>query len=189
MTRICGNEFMGHLIFAGLLVFFVVMLVGKIYFSYIYAAKRKKEDKEEISFEIDEEQKLFRVKKSVKLFGWVVLMLDVLVLIYILRELRQKPEAATGLWMLIDLLILLFLTIIVLLIKGMLSYVRIQRGSFEYRDSFRVRTYSKEEIENVYRTTEFIFVKRRGYKMPVIIELIYNNNDCLYGLLRNLQRK
>ena len=180
---------MGHLIFAGFFVFLVVLLVGKIYFSYIYAAKRKKEDKEEISFEIGEEEKLFHVKKSVKLFGGVALILDVLVLICIFQELRQKPEALTGLWMLIDLIILGFFILILLIIKCVRSYIHIRYEGFEYRDLFRVRTYPKEEIENVYRTTEFIFVKRKGYKMPVIIEVIYDNNDCLYGMLCGLQMK
>jgi len=180
---------MGHLIFAGLFLFLIILLIGKISFSYIYAAKRGTNTDEEISVKMGEKEKLFHVKRSIKLFGWVCLFLNMLILIYLFKVLRQQPEASNGLWMAIDFSILGFFVFIILLIKGTLSYIRIKRGSFEYRDLFRVRAYSKEEIENVYQTKEFIFVKREGCKMPIIIETIYDSNDCLYKMLCNLQNK
>ncbi len=50
---------MGHLMFAGLFVFFIALIVGKIYFSYVSASKRRMDDKVEISVEVGEESQLF----------------------------------------------------------------------------------------------------------------------------------
>ena len=90
---------MGHLIFAGLFLFLIILLICKIYFSYIYAAKRGTNTDEEISVKMGEKEKLFHVKRSIKLFGWVGLFLNMLILIYLFKVLEQKPEASNGLWM------------------------------------------------------------------------------------------
>ena len=178
---------MGHLIFAGLFVFLVVILVGKIYFSYIYSAKREKDDNTEVSVEIGEQGKWFYVQKWIALVAGILVFLVPFFLIYFFKLLREEPQHSDALWMLIDLLILGFFVFILLIIKCVRSYIHIRNEGFEYRQAFRTKAYSKEEIEYVCRTTEFIFIKRKNCRMPVVIETIYANNDCLYGMLCSLQ--
>jgi len=178
---------MGHLVFVAMFIVFVAILVGKLYFSYIYAAKKQKEDDAEVLVDIDEQSKSFYVKKWRALVAGIVILIELFFLMYFFNLLKNESQHSDVFWALIDSLFLGVFIFIVAFIKCVRSNICIHRDGFDYFDTFRKKLYSKEEIEFVCRTTEFIFVKRKGCRMPVIIEAIYSDNDCLYEILRGLQ--
>jgi hypothetical protein len=182
---------MGHLLFAGLLVFMIILLVGKIYFSYIYASRRNQDNDTATTIgpDTDEQDKLFYIKTGIKVLSVVFALLDMLLLLHLTKLFKEMPEKSDGLWMLFDLAMIALFVFITLFAECLRSYIHIYRDGFEYRGIFRAKAYSKNEIESVCRTTEFIFIKRKGHKMPIIVEAVYNGNDFIYRMLRNLEKK
>ena len=180
---------MAHLMFAGCFVFFVIVLIGGVYFRYV-VAKRQKDGNTEILAETDKQDKWFYVQKQITLITGILVIVVLFILTYFFKLLKEKPQdawPADSLWLLIDMLILAFFIFILLIIKCVRSYIHIHAEGFEYRQTFQTKTYSKEQIEYVYRGSDFIFIKQKDRRMPIIIEKIYSDNDCLYEMLCSLQ--
>ena len=180
---------MSHLMFAGLFVFLVSLIVGKIYFSYTGAVKKRDDEDVEaiMSDEISEQEKKFCVQKGITAFGAFLVLLVPILLIYFFNKLKNEPQHAEGLWLLIDMLILGFFVSIILLITGLRSYVYIHEEGFEYRGPFRTKLFPKQDVEHAYQTPDFIYIKLKDVKIPVIMETIYTDNDCLYKMLYRLK--
>lgn len=180
---------MGHLIFAGFLVFGAMLIVGKIYFSYILAVKKKDAENADVimSTEINEQEKRFSVKKSnIIMLASFILLIPIL-LTYCFNELKSEPKSVDGLWAIIDLMIFAFFLLVFALVTGFRSYVYIHEKGFEYRGAFRTKTFPKQDVEHAYQTPHFIYVKLKDLRIPVIIETIYTDNDCLYKMLYRLK--
>jgi len=179
------DALMGHLIFAGLVVVLVIILVGGIYFRFTHATRNVQCSK--IPGDIGEEEKWFYVKKWVPLFvgGFTILILFVLMDLF--KDISEEPERAAGAWMLIDLAILALVVLALLFVVFLRSYVRIYSEGFECRKLFRAKKFAKADIDYVCRADDIVFVKLKSCRMPVIIEMIYNDNDVLYGMLCGLQ--
>jgi hypothetical protein len=168
----------------------IILFAGKIYFSYIYASRKNKGNDTAITIksDADEQDKRFYIKTGIKVLSVVFVLLDMFFLLHVNKLLKEMPEKSEGLWILFDLALLALFVFIVLLAECLRSYIYIHREGFEYRWILRAKTCSKNEIESVCRSSEFIFVKRKGRKMPIIIETIFEGNDFIYKMLRNLEK-
>ncbi len=177
-----------HLMFSGVFVFGIIVLLAKLYFSYTNAVKKKgAEDVDAImSPDINEREKFFVPKGLKAIVGFLVLSVPIL-LIYFFIKLKNEPTHADGLWIMIDLLIVGFFVVVFAFITVLRSYVYIHEEGFEYRGAFRTKSFSRQDVEHAYQTQDFIYVKLKDFKMPVIIETIYTDNDCLYKMLYRLK--
>ena len=177
---------MGHLLFAGVFAVFVLILFSKVFFSYIYAAKKEISSKTNLRAETSDQSRRFHVKKVVTVIGGVLVLFTPFVMLHFLNLLKEKPEHSDALWILIDLLILVFFIFVLLFFTGLRSYIYIHEDGFEYRNIFKTQSYSKDQIEHVCQTSEFIFIKRRAHWIPIVLETIYVDSDDLYGMLYDL---
>ena len=178
---------MGHLSFAVFLVCFIFILVGSIYFHYISAVRKRKDNKVEISDEINKQGVRFETKKKIKAAGCILIPIVLVSMFFLFKELKEELKKSEELWILIDMLILCLMVFFLLFLTGLRSYVYIHEDGFEYRRVYGIKSYCKDEIEFVCRTTEFIFIKIRDSRIPVIIEPIYGNNDELFRMLCSLK--
>lgn len=178
---------MGHLLFVGFLLFFVIIIVGRIYFDY-KSATRKKAKEEVCLVEIPIDGKHFIPKTSKRLFHFSLIPIYLLFTVSSCIYLRQKtdPDAEIIYWLLVDMTLPVLAVLVLAFLKSIRSYIYICPEGFEYRDVFRVKTYSKDEIEGVYSTSGFVFVKRKSHKMPAIIENGFGNHDSIYKMLYRL---
>lgn len=177
---------MGHIwFFAGFLIFVAILFVG-VFFNYIHAIKNTKNNDAEPEVAMEEPGGLFSVNKCVPFIAAGLIIAIPFLVGWLLVEMRKSPENSHVLWAGVDFLILGFIVFIFLLSKSLRSYIHVHKDGFEYRQILSARFYSKAEIEFVCRNADFIFVKRKGFKIPVIIENVYADSDRLYGMLRGL---
>ena len=172
-----------HLYSLVMLCFFIAVVFGKVYFSYIYAKR-----KGDFIFEpirIDGQER-FNVEINKKLYvaAWLIIITGLLIIAF--PMLNKYPEKSEGIALLIDILVMSLFVIPIALIKLMRSFVIIDTDHFYYRGLFRIRPFRAQDITAVYKTTGFTFVKIKSRKIPLIIEHIYTENERLYTLLNNL---
>ena len=178
---------MGHLLFVGFLLFFVAIIFGRIYYDYRCAIKKRKRE-QSCLVEIPIDGKRFCSKIPRRIFYFLLIPVFIIFFSWSCASLREKtePDAEIIDWFLID-AILPVLTILTLaFLKSIRSYIYIHPEGFQYREIFRLKAYSRGEIEGVYSTAEFIFVKRKNHKIPIIIENGYGNHKSIYEMLNTL---
>jgi hypothetical protein len=175
---------MGHLLFSGFFLFFILLITGRIYFDYNRAIKKK--EKEEIEpAEIPIEGKYFAYKKP---FGIICLFLVPSYWIFVFfscSHLLKKNDLDSQIifWLLVDSLLPVSAIFLIAFITGMRSFVFIHRDGFDFRGPFRKKVFLQEEIEKVCRTEEFIFVKRKERRIPLVIENKYHDDKTMYKML------
>ena len=175
---------MGHLLFIGLFVFFLVLLFSRLYFGYLFA-RRKKPSTPTAPIEIPSEGRCFQAGKCFGFFGVAFIVIFLAASIYGSYKLWQKNDL--GFWLVADSIVPITLVFGGLAVKGFLSYIFIDRDCLKYREFFRIKRYVREDIQDVYRDNEFIFIKRRNKRIPVIIENIYGNAEIIYRMLYMLK--
>lgn len=177
---------MGHICFLGIFVFFIVILFAGVFFNYIHAMKNAKGNDAEPLVVTGESKERFFVKKCIPVIAGVLIFAVPFLIGWILVEIEKSPENSDVLWAGIDFLILGFFVFVFLLIKSFRSYIHVREDGFEYRQMCSAKFYSKAEMEFVCQNEGFIFVKRKGFKVPVIIESMYADSNRLYGMLCGL---
>jgi predicted membrane metal-binding protein len=177
----------GHLLFLGLAVFFFMLITGRIYYDYRCAIKNK--EKEEIGFaEIPIGGKYFSYKKP---FGIICLFLipSYWVIVFLsCSHLLKKNDLDSQIiyWFLIDSVLPISAIFLVAFIAGMRSFVFIHQNGFDFRGAFRKKAFLQDEIEKVCRTEEFIFIKQKEHKIPLVIENKYHDDKEMYRMLCEL---
>lgn len=175
---------MGHLMFAGFFCLLIVLVFLRLWLGYLLA-KRSKPNGDAVPIKIPNEGRSFKAKRYV---GFVFLLLIPTYLagsIYIGVQLWHKdtPDATVIFWLAVDLIVPVTLLFLACAIKGFQSYIAIDKEGFEYRDVFRVKRYYQENIEGVYCDNEFIYIKCRNKRIPVIIENLYGDRDLIFRML------
>jgi len=175
---------MGHLFAVVVLVFFVLVLTGKIYLSYLWALRHPvAEDAGEMA--VPESGLRFVVARGTAIF-YNLLAVGILALFggALLKSYRRgDAEGMVLFWFLFDVSIPAALIILAAALKGFRSYLHIYPDGMEYRDVFRVRRYAWADIAEVFVTRKFIFLRRKGRKLPVVIDNIYGDRMTAAGLL------
>jgi hypothetical protein len=175
---------MGHLLFIGLFAFFLVLLFSRLYFGYLFA-RRKKPSNSATLIEIPFEGRCFHAGKHFGFFGVAFIVIFLAVSIYGSYKLWQKKDL--GFWLIADSIVPITLVFGGLAVKGFLSYIFIDRDGFNYREFFRIKRYAREDIKDIYRDNEFVFIKCRDKRIPVIIENIYGDEEIIYRMLCTLK--
>jgi hypothetical protein len=171
---------MGHLLFIGLFGFLLVLLISRIYFGYLFA-RRKKPSNTASPIEIPLEGRRFQVRKGFGFFAVVFIVIFLAASICGSYKLWQNNDP--GFWLVTDSIVPITLLFGGLAVKGFLSYIFVDRDGFKYREFFRIKRHAREDIEDVCRDNEFIFVKCGNKQIPVIIENMYGNKEIIYGML------
>ena len=175
---------MGHLLFIGLFVFLLVLLFLRLYFGYL-SAKRKNSTNPAALMEIPFDNRRFQAKKHFGFFAVVFIVLFLTVSVYGSYKLWQKNDP--GFWLVVDSIIPITLLFLGLAGKGFMSYLFIDKDGFEYREFFWAKRYDRKDIKEIYRDNEFIFIKCRNKRIPIIIENIYGDEDIIYRMLCTLK--
>ena len=102
---------------------------------------------------------------------------------------RDTTDASILFWVLIDMIIPITFLFTLASLKGFRSYLRIDQEGFEYREEFRSKKYHSRDIENIYREDEFVFVKCKNKKIPLIIEKGYGDQETIYRMLCTLKER
>lgn len=182
------NGFKGHLLFLGVFAIFVIILFAGLFFSYIFAAKKTFSHNPGKLFEIPEQGKKFTVKKEVIAISGILLIISPFVMWHFFKLLKQEPENADALWFLIDLLILAIIIFLLLFLTGLRSYVYVHQGGIEYKKIIRKESYISENIEFISESSNFLFIKLKSSKFPVVLETIYTDYGELVQMLCSLKK-
>ncbi|MEN6306699.1 MAG: hypothetical protein ABFD91_03005 [Anaerohalosphaeraceae bacterium] len=177
---------MGHLMFIGIFIIFLAILFSRVFFGYLFAS-RKKQNNPLSSVEIPLEGCSYQAKKYLGFFAVVFLLIFLPASIYGSCKLWQKNDP--GFWFVVDSIVPVTLIFAGFTIKAFRSHLYIDRGGFRHLGLFRVRRYPAEDIIDVRQDNDFIFVKCRNKRMPVIVENIYGNKDMIYRMLCALKEK
>lgn len=178
---------MGH-VYAVIIFFsFIAILAGKLYFSYLSAIKHTSR-KEAIVSEIPDEGLRFAYsRKGAVFFSMMAIAVSAFFIVSLIKSYKPSDSDLMSLfWLLFGISFPAIIVVVLAAIKGFRSYLRILREGFEYRETFRVKWYPKERIEGVYHTSEFIFIRLKGRRLPIIIENGYGDNKLIFGLISGL---
>ena len=174
---------MGHIYSVIALLFFVVFITAAVYFHYLYAVRHPLET-EQAPDEISDGGLRFTPKTMVTIF--YALMAIAIPSFFIIYLPTSDSLSKLFFWFLFDISFPTSFTVIIAAIKGFRSYLHIYPDGLKYRDTFCTKWYPKEEVEGVYQTSEFIFVKRKGRKIPLVIENLYTDRKTIFALLTGL---
>lgn len=178
---------MAHFLLLGFVVFFFILVIGRICFDYRCAIKNKQ--KEEIEhIEIPLEGKHYTYKK---LFGVICLLIIPsywLFAFFSCSHLYKKNDTDSHIifWLLVDSIIPITIFFLIAFISALRSYVFVYQDGFDHHGPFRKKVFLKDDIENICRTEEFIFIKGKGRKVPLVIEAAYHDSNTMYRMLCGL---
>ena len=175
---------MGHLVFAGLFCFFILVLFSRIYFGYLSAKRNKPNDPVE-PIEISAEGMCFKPQKRKAIFYFSLIPVFLVVAaIGCFRLSKQNSfDANITFWLLVDSIVPVTLVFFLAAIKSFRSYLFINSNGFEYRENFRTKRFAGNEIQGIYRENEFIFIKCFNKRIPIILEKGYGDWDTIYRTL------
>ena len=175
---------MGHLIFAGLFCFFLILIFSRLFFGYLSAKKNKPNNKERAS-EIPVEGMYFKPKKRVGFFFLSLIPILLVLAVFGCFKLSQKndPDATVVFWLIADSIIPVVAVFSLAAFEAFRSYLFVNKEGFRYHDVFSDKKYSNENIEGVYRDSEFVFIKCKNKRIPIIIEKTFGNPDIIYETL------
>ena len=147
---------MGHLFFLGFLLWIVILVVLRLSLGYL-RAKRKKVNDPPMPIEIPAEGRLFHPRQYV---GYASLLLALAfpgMSIYGCVHLwhKETPDAVIIFWLLADSILPVTLLFSAVAVQGFRSYLFIDPNGFEYREFGKPKRYPREDIEGVYRDSEF----------------------------------
>ena len=178
---------MGHVYAVIVFLSFIAILAGKLYFSYVYAVKHTSQEETLIPEIPDEGLRFAQSRMRAVLFGMAVIAVSVIFVFCLMKTYKPSDSDLMGLfWFLFDVSFPAILIVATAAIKCFRSYLHIFCEGFEYREEFRVKWYPKDQIEGVYHTSEFIFVRLKGRRLPIIIENGYGDNELIFGLISGI---
>lgn len=178
---------MGHVYAVIVFLSFIAILAGKLYFSYVYAVKHTSQEETLIPEIPDDGLRFAQSRMRTVLFGMAAIAGSIILIVSLIKTYKPSDSDLMGLfWFLFDVSFPAIMIVVLAAIKGFRSYLRILREGFEYREKFRVKWYPKERIEGVYHTSEFIFIRLRGRRLPIIIENGYGDNNLIFGSISGL---
>ena len=178
---------MGHVYAVIVFLSLIAILAGKLYFSYVYAVKHTSQEETIIPEIPDEGLRFAYSRKGAVFFGMMAIAVSAFFIVSLIRSYKPSDSDLMGLfWFLFDVSFPAIMIVVLAAIKGFRSYLRILREGFEYREKFRAKWYPKERIEGVYHTSEFIFIRLSGRRLPIIIENGYGDNKLIFGLISGI---
>jgi hypothetical protein len=172
--------------FIGILIVFLAILFSRVYFGYLFA-RRKKQYNPLSPVEIPLEGCSYQAKTYLGFFAVVFLIIFLAASIYGSCKLWQKNDP--GFWFVVDSIVPVTLLFAGFTIKAFRSHLYIDRGGFRYLGLFRVKKYVSQDILDVYQDSDFIFIKCKNKRMPVIIENIYGDKEMIYRMLCMLKEE
>lgn len=178
---------MGHVYAVIVFVSFIAILAGKLYFSYVYAVKHTSQEEMLIPEIPDDGLRFAQSRMRTVLFGMAAIAVPVILIVCLIKTYKPSDSDLMGLfWFFFDISLPAILIVAVAAIKCFRSYLHIFPEGFEYREAFRVKWYPKEQIEGVYHTSEFIFIRLEGRRLPIIIENGYGDNELIFGFISGI---
>ncbi len=166
---------------------FIAILAGKLYFSYVYAVKHTSQEETLIPEIPDEGLRFAYSRKGAVFFGMMAIAVSTFFIVSLIKSYKPSDSDLMGLfWFLFDVSFPAILIVTMAAIKCFRSYLHISPEGFDYHEEFRVKWYPKEQIEGVYHTSEFIFIRLKGRRLPIIIENGYGDNNLIFGSISGL---
>ena len=178
---------MGHLVAVIYFLMFAVVFVGKLYLSYLYALRHTYQEELFVP-EIPDEGIRFELSKvravAFSLAGGII---SVMFFFFLFKFYDPSDSLSMGFfWMIFDIYFPVVFIITLAAVKYFRSYLHIFPEGFQCRGAFGAKWYPKERIEGVYRTSELIFVRLKGKRLPVIIENGYGDSNLIFGLISGI---